>query len=115
MLTQSEFECARLHAIVHFCGSSVQVDILNVFWRESRFSERFGNGARGFFRRLAHAHPVEGLTSGRVSGNLRVDASPASASMVVVFQNEHPGALGQNEAITIRGKGTRSALGCVIP
>src|SRR5437667_1199698 len=106
MLTQSKFQCPRLYTVVHLRGSPVQIDIMNIFRREPCFSECFGNGARGFFRRLTHAHSVEGLTGGRVSRDLRVDASTASASMVVVFQNEHPGTFGQNEAITIRREGT---------
>src|SRR3982751_2902500 len=101
MRTQRKFEGTRLHSVIHLSRSSVQIDVLNVFSRELCFSKRFGDGARWFFRRLAHAHPVEGLTCGRVSGDLGVDASTAGASMVIVFQNEHLRALGQNKAIAI--------------
>src|SRR5256885_9726442 len=99
MRTQRELEWARFHAIVHFRGSPMQIPIMNVFRRKPRFTERFSNRTRGFFRRLAHTHPMESLTGGRVPGNLSVNASAAGMSVVVVFQDEHPGTFGQNEAI----------------
>ena len=55
---ERQFEGAGLDPVVHFGGSTVQVDVLNILRAQACFLKRQRDGARGFFRRIAHAHAV---------------------------------------------------------
>src|SRR5580692_10996425 len=89
--SQSEFHSTGLDAIVHLCGGAVKVDVVNVLGSDAGFFKRQRDGAGGFFRRVAHADPMERLAGGSVPRDFGVDAGAPRTSMDVVLQNKHPG------------------------
>src|SRR5580704_3889156 len=113
--SQSEFHSTGLDAIVHLCGGAVKVDVLNVLGSDAGFFESQSDGAGGFFRRVAHADPMERLAGRSIPGDFGVDAGAPGASMDVVLQNKHPGAFGDHEAISVSGKWARGALRSTVP
>src|SRR4051812_48164003 len=93
----------------------MKLHILNVSGGELCLSQGFGNRSCGLVRRLAEADAMKRFASGSVASEFGIDTSAASSRMVMIFEYEHPGTLGQHEAVAICGKRPRSALGCVVP
>src|SRR5580700_4433020 len=113
--SQSEFQGASLDAVVHLCRGAMKVDVLNVLGCDTCFIEGQSDGAGGFFRRVAHADPMERLAGGSVPCDFRVDAGAPRASMHVVLKDKHPGTFGDHEAVAVGGEWARGALRSTVP
>ena len=112
---QSEFQGSGFHAVVHFGRGAVKVYVVDIFGGDVCFFESQGDGAGGFFGRIAHAHSMEGFAGRSVAGDLGIDAGAAGAGVDVVFEDKHPGTFGDYESVAIGGKGARGALRRMIP
>src|SRR4029077_13738685 len=64
---------------------------------------------------VAHSYPMESLTGGTISSDLGVNLGAAGAGVIVVFEDKHPRAFGDDKPVAIRRKRTRSALRSVVP
>src|SRR5207244_876287 len=68
-----------------------------------------------FLATFLETHAMEGFAGGTVAGDFGEYLCAPGLRTLVIFEYEHPGTFGDNEAVAVRREGTRRAFGGVIP